>query len=124
MGVQLALPTVNAMVVLAVKLPEVPVIVTVDVPAEAELVTFNVSTLEAAVGLALNDAVTPLGRPDAARVTLPVNPFRSATVMVSVPLPPWATVRLEAEGESVKLAAGALTITMKACVLWHELELV
>jgi len=35
-------------------------------------------------GLVANAAVTPLGRPDAARVTLPVNPPTSVTVMVSV----------------------------------------
>ena len=86
-GVQLLL-MVSAIVVLAVRVPEVPVIVTVDVPAVAELLAFSVSTLDALVGLVPNEAVTPLGKPDAARVKLPVNPFRSATVMVSVPLLP------------------------------------
>src|SRR5580692_2347187 len=48
-------------------------------------------------------AVTPLGRPDAARVTLPVNPPTSVTVMVLVPLLPCVTDRLPGESESVKL---------------------
>ena len=80
--------TVNATVVLAVRLPEVPLIVTVDVPTVAELLAVSVSTLDAVVGFVENDAVTPIGRPEAARVTVPVNPFRSATVMVSCPLLP------------------------------------
>lgn len=42
--------------------------------------------------------------PDAARVTLPVNPPWSFTVMVLVPAePPWVIVRLLGESDSVKL---------------------
>jgi hypothetical protein len=80
--------TVNAMVVVAVKLPEVPVIVTVAEPVVALLLAVSVSTLVEVVGLVANDAVTPLGRPEAARVTLPVNPPTSVTVIVLVPLLP------------------------------------
>jgi hypothetical protein len=76
------------MVVLAVRLPEVPVMVTVDVPAVAELLAVSVSTLEAVVGLVPKDAVTPLGKPEAANVTLPLNPFAPVTVIVSVALLP------------------------------------
>ena len=36
----------------------------------------------------LNDAVTPLGRPDSVNETLPVKVPTSVTVMVSVPLLP------------------------------------
>ncbi len=122
-GVQPALPMVNAMVVLAVRPPEVPVMVTVDVPEAAELPAVSVSTLDAAVGLALNDADTPEGRPDAARVTLPVKPFASATEIVSVPLLPGATDKPDAEGESVKLPPDPVTVTTKVCVLTHELAL-
>ena len=43
--------TVSAMVVLAVVLPEVPVIVTVDVPAVAVLLAVKVNTLVLVVGL-------------------------------------------------------------------------
>jgi len=38
------------------------------------------------VGLVPNAAVTPVGNPDAARVTLPAKGLTSVTVMVSVPL--------------------------------------
>jgi len=95
--------TVRATVVVAVRLPEVPVIVTVADPVAAVLLAVSVSTLVPVVGLVPNAAVTPLGRPDAANVTLPENPPASFTVMVLVPLLPWVTVRLLGESESVKL---------------------
>ena len=95
--------TVNATDVVAVRLPEVPVMVTVAAPVVAVLLAVSVSTLVPVVGLVPNAAVTPLGRPDAASVTLPVNPFTSCTVMVLVPLPPCVIVRLLGESESVKL---------------------
>jgi hypothetical protein len=75
-------------VVTGVSVPEVPVIVTVYAPAVAELLAVSVTTLEPVVGLVENDAVTPLGSPEAASVTLPPNPFTSVTVMVSVALLP------------------------------------
>ena len=80
--------TVRATVVVAVRLPEVPVMVTVAVPVVAVLLAVSVSTLVPVVGLVPNAAVTPLGSPDAASVTLPVNPPASFTVMVLVPLLP------------------------------------
>jgi hypothetical protein len=95
--------TVNARVVVAVKLPEVPVMVTVADPVVAVLLAVSVSTLVPVVGFVPNAAVTPLGRPDAARVTLPVNPPTSVTVMVLVPLPPCVIVRLLGESDKVKL---------------------
>jgi hypothetical protein len=62
------------MVVLAVRVPELPVIVTIDVPAVAVLLAANVSTLLPVAGFVPNAAVTPLGKPDTASVALPVNP--------------------------------------------------
>jgi len=102
-----AVVTVSATVVVSVVLPEVPVIVTVDVPAVAALLAVNVATLVPVVGLVPNAAVTPLGRPEAASVTLPVNPFTSVTVIVSVALPACVTERVEAEGDSVKVGVEA-----------------
>jgi len=66
--------TVRETLVVAVSVPEVPVIVTVYVPAVAVALAVRVSTLLPVVGLVPSEAVTPLGRPDTARVTLPVNP--------------------------------------------------
>jgi len=105
-GVEVAL-TVRASVVVAVRLPEVPVMVTLDDPVVAELLAVRVSTLLPVVGLVPNAALTPLGRPDAARVTLPVNPLTSVTVMVLVPLLPCVIERLLGESESVKLGVAA-----------------
>jgi hypothetical protein len=80
--------TVRVSVVDACRLPEVPVIVTVEVPVVAVPLAVRVNVLVEVVGFGLNCAVTPLGRPDAASVTLPLNPPMSVTVMVLVPLPP------------------------------------
>lgn len=65
--------------------------------------TAKVTTLEPVDEAGLNEAVTPAGIPDAAKVTPPVNGLTSVTVMVSVPLAPWAIVRVDAEGASLKL---------------------
>lgn len=108
--------TVRARVVVAVRLPEVPVIVTVDVPVVAVALAVSVNTLLPVVGFVPNAAVTPLGSPDAASVTLPVNPFLSVTDMVLVPLLPWVTDRLLGEAESVKFGAAAAD-TVRASVV-------
>jgi hypothetical protein len=82
--------TVSAMVVDAVSEPEFPVIVTVtglDVTSAAALAV-KVNTLDPVAGFVPNDDVTPLGRPLAARVTAPLNPFDPDTVIVSVLLLP------------------------------------
>ena len=98
------MPISNVMlVVTGVSVPEVPVMVIVDDPSAAEAPTVNVITLVAVAGLVANAAVTPVGNPDAARVTLPVNPFSSVTAMVLVPALPGATVTVEGEAASVKL---------------------
>jgi len=57
-------------------------------------------------GFVPNAAVTPLGRPVAASVTLPVNPPASMTEIVSMPLLPWAIVSADDEDEIVKLGEG------------------
>src|SRR6266704_2265028 len=80
-------------VVVFVKLPDEPVMVTEAVPV-------------AAVLLGLNDAVTPLGRPDADKLTLPLKPFCGVTVMVLAPLAPWVMLRLLGDAERVKLGGG------------------
>lgn len=101
---------VTAMVVVAVVDPEVPVIVIVAVPVVAVLLAVSVTTLAPVVGLVPNAAVTPLGSPETATVTLPVNPPVSVTVMVSVAVLPWITDIVEAEGVSVKPAGGVVEV--------------
>ena len=82
------------MAVVLVKLPEVPVMVTGTVPMVAALLAVSVNVLVAVAGFGLNDAVTPLGRPDADRVTLPLKPFCGVTVIVLAPLLPCDMLRL------------------------------
>jgi len=66
---------VRTRVVVTVRAPDFPVMVTLYTPAAAELPAVNVSMVYPFVGFGEKDAVTPLGRPDAERVTLPVNPY-------------------------------------------------
>jgi len=65
-----------------------------------------VSRLLPVAGFGVNKAVTPVGRPDALRVTLPVNPFCGTTVMVSVTDAPWATVTEVGDAVRAKLGGG------------------
>ena len=83
-------------------MPLVPVMVTVAVPRVAVLLAVSVRTLVEVVGLVPNVAVTPAGKPDADKVTLPVNPPEGVTVIVLVPLLPCKTVRLVGESDSEK----------------------
>ena len=80
--------SVSAMVVVEVSEPEVPVIVTVELPIVAVELAVNVSTLVLVAGLVAKVAVMPVGRPEAVRVTEPVNGLMSVTVMVIVQLVP------------------------------------
>ena len=61
---------------------------TVDIPEVAVLLAVSVKTLVVVVGFVPNAAVTPVGKPDADKLTLPVKPFCGATLMVLEPLDP------------------------------------
>lgn len=113
---------VRERVVVAVREPETPVIVMADVPIGVAQPAVKVSALLPVVGLVPKAAVTPLGRPDAARVTLPVNGLMSVTVMVSVTLLPPSTIdTAEAKGLSVKLPVGLAT-TVRTTVVFAVKE--
>src|SRR5258708_3886201 len=101
--------TVRLTVVVWLKVPEVPVMVTVDVPVAAEVLAVSVMMLPA------KDEVTPLGRPEAAKATLPVKPFRFVTVMALVPLAPWVMLRLVGNAERLKSGA-AFTVRLTVVV--------
>ena len=68
------------MVVVAVRLPDVPVMVNVYCPMLTELSAVSVNRLLPVVGFGEKDAVTPLGRPEIERFTLPENPFAELTL--------------------------------------------
>ena len=57
-------------------------------PVVAALVAVSVNALVPVVLVGLKEALTPLGRPKADKLTLPVKPFCGVTVTVLVPLPP------------------------------------
>ena len=84
-----------------VKVLDEPVTVTVTVPVAAVLLDASVNVLVVAVLLGLNDAVTPLGRPDADKLTLLLKPFCGLTVMVLAPLVPCTIVKLFGDAERV-----------------------
>ena len=68
--------------------PEVPLMVTVLDPVAAVLAAVRVTVLELAVGLVPKAAVTPVGKPEAARVTEPLNGLTSVTLTASVSFSP------------------------------------
>jgi hypothetical protein len=116
--------TERVKVVLAVVAPDVPVTVIVKAPVVAVLLAVSVSTLELVVDVGLNEAVTPLGRPDTVNATLPVNVPVSFTVIVSVPLAPCLTLSEDADGVRLNPDVDPLTVMANAWVLLHELVLV
>jgi hypothetical protein len=67
--------------VCGVKPPEVPVMTAVVAPVVAVLLAIRVKMLVVAV-VELNEAVTPLGRPEAIKLTLLVKPPVGFTVIV------------------------------------------
>lgn len=99
--------TVREIVVVCVSDPDVPVMVTVEVPVVAVLLAVNVTELLEVVGFVPKLAVTPDGNPEALRVTLPVNPPEGVTVMVLLPLLPCVTVKLLGEADSEKSGVAA-----------------
>jgi hypothetical protein len=80
--------TVSANVAVWVRLPEVPVRMTVASPSVAVLEAVNVNVLAVVVLEGLKDAVTPLGRPLAVSATAPVKPPIGVTVIALVPAAP------------------------------------
>jgi hypothetical protein len=93
--------TVRVIVVVCVNVPDVLVMVTVTVPVVAVLLAASVNVLVVVVELGLNDAVTPLGKPDADKLTLPLKPFCGVTLIVLVPLVPCVMLRLVGDAEKV-----------------------
>jgi len=107
--------TVNEIVAALARFAEAPLIVTVKVPIAAVVLAVRVRVLELAVLAGLKDTLTPLGRPEADKLTVPPNPLSGLTLIVLVPLFPWATVKLFGEALTVKLPAG---LTVRVSVVW------
>jgi len=77
--------TVRLIVVVSVRLPEIPVTVTVAVPVAAVALAVRINVLVEVAGFGLKVAVTPLGKPEAEKLTLPVKPLAGAIVIVLAP---------------------------------------
>lgn len=72
----------SAIEVLALSVPDVPVMVAVALPAAAALLAAKVTALDAVAVAGLKVAVTPEGRPEAASLTDPLNPFCALIAIV------------------------------------------
>jgi hypothetical protein len=66
---------VREIVVVLARLPDVPVTVTENAPVVAVLLAASVKVVVEVAGFGLNEAVTPLGSPEAEKITSPVKPF-------------------------------------------------
>jgi hypothetical protein len=70
--------------VVLVRVPEVPVIVTVDVPVGAVALAARVNVPLDVAGFGLKEAVTPFGNPEAVRATSELNPLAGVMVILLV----------------------------------------
>lgn len=77
------------------------------------LAAVRARVLVVAVGLGLNDAVTPAGRPEANKLTLPLKPNCGVMVMVFVLLVPCVIVMLLKEVEREKFGEGGAGVVSK-----------
>jgi hypothetical protein len=91
---------VRAIVVVCVRVPDVPVMVMVAGPTVAVLEAVSVSVLVVVALAGLKDAVTPVGRPLAERATDPAKLLMPVTVMVLVPVLPSTTLTGDGEADS------------------------
>jgi hypothetical protein len=96
-----------------VRVPLVPVIVTVAAPRVAVLDAVKVSVLVPVVEAGLNAAVTPAGNPLVVKATLPVKPPVGATVIVLTAVAPRLIDVVAGLAEMEKFGvAGALTVKL------------
>lgn len=84
----MAAATVNVIDAIGLRPPDVPVTLNAVVPIAAVLSAKRVSMLFVVVPGGLKEAVTPGGKPEAERTTLPAKPFFPTTVIVLVVVPP------------------------------------
>jgi hypothetical protein len=107
---------VSAMLAFAVNAPDVPVTVTVEIPAVAPAPALIVTVLACVELAGLNVAVTPVGRPLAEKLTVPLKVPRGVTVMALAPLPP-AVMPMLAGDAAIAKPLAALTVTLIVAVL-------
>jgi hypothetical protein len=81
----------------------------------AELAAVRVRVLPVFEVAGLNDAVTPVGKPETVKATAPLKPPCGATAMAAVPAPPTGTFTFDVGAESLKPGAAATVIANVAC---------
>ena len=111
--------TLSEIVVDRTRLPPVPVIVMVKVPRIADELAVNesVEVPGGVTGLGENEAVTPLGTPEAERVTGLAKPPRLVSVTVLTPGAPLRTiVRDVGLAEIVKSGPGSTRRVIVVCL--------
>ena len=76
-------------------------------PIEADGLTIKLRVLFEAVLAGVNAAVTPVGKPEAARFTLPEKPFIATTLIVTEPLSACCKVTAPGDDDSLNDGGGA-----------------
>jgi hypothetical protein len=102
------------MIAVVRRLPEVPVMVKVDAPGAAELLAMRVSELVPVVLEGLMEALTPEGRPKAARLTMASKPFCGVIAIVLVTEPPGATLTFAGVAERTNAGAPLIVKVSRA----------
>src|ERR1019366_4457064 len=122
-----AFATVRVTLALWVKLPLVPVIVSVDVPSGVVelVVTVSVEVPEPVTVAGEELAVAPAGSPLALSVTTPLNPFSAPMLVVKVVAFPTTTVCELGVAVRLKFGGGWVAATVKLTLaVWVKLPLV
>jgi hypothetical protein len=118
--VKLGAVMVSPMVVALVNAPEAPFTIAVYVPGVTVLLALKTRDVLAVVLDGLKTAVKPVGKPDTEKLTLPLKPLEPTTLMVLLPLPARAIVRLLGDDERLKL--GTTTVSAMVVVLLRPAE--
>lgn len=100
--------TVRLIATVVLRLPDLPVIVTVDVPAAAEGAAVSVRIALAGVDPALNKPVMPAGRPEMLTVTALAKPFCGVRVRVLLPVAPCGMLSAVGEADKMNVGCGVM----------------
>jgi hypothetical protein len=103
----------------------VAVIVIWELPVATVVAALNVSVLPVEEFVGANAAVTPVGKPVAAKLTLALKPFAGATVIAVLTLCPAVSARLIGLALRLKLAPAVMTsVTVVAALVDPEVPVI
>jgi hypothetical protein len=112
---------VSAITMVWLRLPDLPVKVTLEGPVAAELVTASVRMQLTGVVPTLNDPTTPFGRLEMLKVTMFENPFSGVKVRVLLAVVPCAILRVAGEADTEKVG-GRTMLSVTVVLLTREPE--